>query len=128
MKKIFLASLLLPFVLISCDEDFNEGIAGPRTSEPDPVQTTSFENGSVTGVSAITLADVTAETVKVCDVKVPTSTEEGATLNAIKLFVADGSVFDLNENGEIKTSELTNLIESNFGRRPVERSIKAMVK
>ena len=129
MKKILFASiaLLSAIAFTSCDQDFLDGIAGPLTSDPETPQTVAFGNGAITEVSVINLAEVTSETVQVCKIKAPTVTDEKATFKNYTITIND-VVYDLSANGEMSTEDLIAIIENAYGKRPVERDVKAVVR
>ncbi len=120
-------TLLASVALTSCDQDFNEGLAGPLTSPAETPQTVAFGNGAVAEVPAINLADVTADLVKVCNITAPTVTDANATLTGYVLKIGDVE-YALNENGEMNRQELTDLVEGLYGKRPVERTVSGIVK
>lgn len=129
MKKILFATiaLLSSIAFTSCDQDFNDGIAGPLTSPDETAQTVTFGNGAISEVGTINLAEVTSETVQVCKLTAPTATDEKATLKNYTITI-DGTVYELSADGEMSTSELTGIIENLYGKRPLEREIEAVVR
>ena len=129
MKKILFASiaLLSSIAFTSCDQDFNDGIAGPLTSPEEKPQTVAFGNGAITPVATINMADVTSETVQVCQIQAPTVTDENATFKGYTITI-DNVVYELSANGEMSKEELVNIIESAYGKRPVERSVEAVIR
>ena len=129
MKKIFFATiaLLSSIAFTSCDQDFMDGIAGPLTSPDETPQTVAFGNGSITEVPTINLADVTGETVKVCDIKAPTVTDENAKLTGYTVTI-DNVVYEISADGAMSKAELVSIIENAYGKRPVEREITAVVR
>ena len=129
MKKILFVSiaLLSMVAFTSCDQDFLDGIAGPLTSDPETPQTVAFGNGAITEVSVINLAEVTSETVQVCKITAPTVTDEKATFKNYTITIND-VVYDLSANGEMSTEDLIAIIENAYGKRPVERDVKAVVR
>lgn len=129
MKKIFFAAfaLLSSFALTSCDQDFMEGIAGPLTSPEETPQTVAFGNGAITEMATINMADVTGETVQVCQIKAPTVTDEKATLTGYTITI-DDVVYEVSADGFMSTEELSTLIENAYGKRPEERSVQAVVR
>ena len=129
MKKILFASiaLLSSIAFTSCDQDFMDGIAGPLTSDPETPQTVAFGNGSITEVSTINLADVASELVQVCQIKAPTVTDQNATFKGYTITI-DNVAYELSTDGAMSTEELTAIIESAFGKRPVERAVEAVVR
>jgi len=130
MKKILLGSLLLGALFTACsdDEDYNAGIASPQAS--DATVTQKFGDGSVTEVGVINLAEVTTETVKVADITAPSHTSETAKLDSMTItFFTDDSeesfVESIQEDGLLSTATFTSIVESFFGKRPVERQMQA---
>ena len=120
-------TLLASVALTSCDQDFNEGLAGPLTSPAETPQTVAFGNGAVTEMPAINLADATGNMVKVCNITAPTVTDANATLTGYILKIGDVE-YALTENGEMNRQELTDLVEGLYGKRPVERTVSGVVK
>ena len=129
MKKIFFATftLLSVFVLISCDKDYKDGLMPPMTSPEETPQTVAFGNGAVSAVSTIDLASITGDMVKVCNFQKPTVTDADAQLSSITLSFND-VVIEMNENGEVAKSDIVGLIESIYGKRPVERELTGVVR
>ena len=129
MKKIFFAAfaILSSFAFISCDDDYTDGLMPPMTSDPETPQTVAFGNGAITEVAAINLADVASELVQVCQIKTPTVTDENATFKGYTITI-DNVVYDLSTDGMMNTADLTAIIENAFGKRPVERSVNAVIR
>lgn len=129
MKKIFFAAfaLLSSFALISCDDDYNEGLMPPMTSPEETPQVVAFGNGAVTALGTIDLATVTADVVKLCNIVPPTVTDADATLSGYTLTIGD-EVIDMNENGEVAKGDIAAIVEGIYGKRPVERELTGVVR
>lgn len=131
MKLKSLYSFLLATALVACNEDFNEGIAGIQTADPEsPAAAVTF---SATAASATTidlgaLAEG-ATTVKVCSFTATPSTETTTVTHVLDLRDVDNNSYkvDLTENGEAAVDELQTVIETVFNKRPIERSFDAYV-
>ena len=119
MKKIFFAAfaLISVFALTSCDQDFNDGIAGPLTSDDETAQTVAFGSGAITEVATINLADEADDTVKVCQIQAPTVTDANAKFSNYVITI-NGQTFEISPNGFISTAELNAIVEEAFGKRP----------
>lgn len=129
MKLKSLYSFLLATALVACNEDFNEGIAGVQSADPEsPAATVSF---SATAASATTIDLGTLEegitAVKVCSFNATPSTENTTVTHVLDLRDADNNSykFNLTANGEAPVEELQALIEAIYGKRPTERSFDA---
>ena len=129
MKKIFFAAfaLISVFALTSCDQDFNDGIAGPLTSDDETAQTVAFGSGAITEVATINLADEADDTVKVCQIQAPTVTDANAKFSNY-IITINGQTFEISPNGFISTAELNAIVEEAFGKRPEERTLEAVVR
>ena len=120
-------ALMASVALTSCDQDFNEGIASPLTSPDEQEQTVAFGNGSITEVATINMADVTGETVKVCEVKAPTVSDPNAALSHYTITI-NGQAYELSADGLMSAAELSAIVEGAFGKRPEERVLEAVVR
>ncbi|HBO07725.1 MULTISPECIES: DUF5115 domain-containing protein [Bacteroides] len=135
MKLKSLYSFLLATALVACNEDFNEGIAGYQTNDPEDAAATVSFSATPASETAIDLGNLAEGTtmVKVCSFT-PTKVGEGVKLSYVldmKYTATDGTLanqkFKLNEAGEVKVDELQSLVETAFNKRPVERSFDAYV-
>lgn len=129
MKKISFAifALLASFAFTSCDDSYNEGLMPPMTSPEETPQTVAFGNGAVQAISTIDLAAIEGDVVKLCNITAPTVTDQAATLGGYTLTI-DNDVIEMNENGEVAKADIANLVESRFGKRPVERTLTGVVR
>ena len=135
MKLKSLYSFLLATALVACNEDFNEGIAGYQTNDPEDAAATVSFSATPASETAIDLGNLTEGTtmVKVCSFT-PSKVSESVKLSYVlemKYTAADGTLanrkFKITETGEVKVEELQNLVETAFNKRPVERSFDAYV-
>ncbi len=135
MRLKSLYSFLLATALVACNEDFNEGIAGYQTNDPEDAAATVSFSATPASETAIDLGNLAegATLVKVCSFT-PSQVAEGVTLSYVldmKYTAADGTLvgqkFKLTEAGEVKAEELQTLVETAFNKRPVERAFDAYV-
>lgn len=131
MKLKSLYSFLLATALVACNEDFNEGIAGVQTADPEsPAATVSF---SATAASATTIdlgaLEEGVTNVKVCTFSATPSTETTIVTHVLDLRDAENVSYkvDLNANGEASVEELQTIIETVYNKRPEARSFDAYV-
>lgn len=129
MKKIFIASLLLATTLTACDENFLDGIASPQTSEQEAAETVAFGNGSVTSVPTIdfaTEAFKNADSVAVCKFTTPT-VDASTTLTGYELHIGNVK-YNFSSSCLLNKTTLENLVISTYGKRPTERTLRAMLR
>ena len=120
IKKILLGMTLL-MSMAACTEDYTDW-GKPQTSSPE--EAVAFgENGSISGVQAINLADVTTPTVKVANIVAPTG-GSGYKASEFQLTLG-GASLNMNEAGEVSTEELQNVIVTNYGKAPLQREFTA---
>lgn len=135
MKLKSLYSFLLATALVACNEDFNEGIAGYQTNDPEDAAATVSFSATPASETAIDLGSLAEGTtmVKVCSFT-PSKVAEGVNLSymlEMKYSATDGTVVNKNikltEAGEAEAEELQSLVETAFNKRPVERAFDAYV-
>ena len=120
IKKILLGMTLL-MSMVACTEDYTDW-GKPQTSSPE--EAVAFgDNGSISGVQAINLADVTTTTVKVANIVAPTG-GSGYKASEFQLTLG-GASLSMNEAGEVSTEELQNVIVTNYGKAPQQREFTA---
>ena len=107
--------------MVSCTEDFTDW-AHPQTN-PQEEAVAFGDNGSVTPVDVINLADVKTETVKVASIVAPTTSN--AAYTPVYKINFDGQSFDIDAEGNMATADLANYIVEKYGKRPTERDIDA---
>lgn len=110
--------------MVSCTEDFTDW-ANPQ-SNPKEEAVAFGDNGSVTPVDVINLADVKTETVKVASIVAPTTSN--AAYTPIYKINFDGQSFDIDAEGNMATADLANYIVEKYGKRPSERDIDATLE
>ena len=120
IKKILLGMTLL-MSMVACTEDYTDW-GKPQTSSPE--EAVAFgDNGSISAVQAINLADVTTPTVKVANIVAPTG-GSGYKASEFQLTLG-GASLSMNEAGEVSTEELQNVIVTNYGKAPQQREFTA---
>ena len=107
--------------MVSCTEDFTDW-AHPQTN-PQEEAVAFGDNGRVTPVDVINLADVKTETVKVASIVAPTTSN--AAYTPVYKINFDGQSFDIDAEGNMATADLANYIVEKYGKRPTERDIDA---
>ena len=119
IKKILGMTLLMS--MVACTEDYTDW-GKPQTSSPE--EAVAFgDNGSISGVQAINLADVTTPTVKVANIVAPTG-GSGYKAGDYQLTLG-GASLTMNGDGEVSTEELQNVIVTNYGKAPQQRELTA---
>ena len=111
-------------LMASCTDDYKDWSEPQKYAQP---ETVSFGDGSVSSVSVINFADlaVDQELVKVCNINAPTASDE---LYAPVYSITIGEkTFALDNEGQMKVSDLVSYIESNFGKAPTQRDVEATV-
>ena len=107
--------------MVSCTEDFTDW-AHPQTN-PEEKAVAFGDNGSVTPVGVINLADVKTETVKVASIVAPTTSN--AAYTPVYKINFDGQSFDIDADGNMATADLANYIVEKYGKRPTRHDIDA---
>ena len=130
MKKILFYTLLTAVALttVSCDEDFNEDVAAPQTWPQEEAIT--LPGFVATAAAPVDLAS--ADSVTVFAYTTPANLPEGTTIDNFRLEVTPDGVegvkaitVDASANGKVTAAELQKIIEDNYGKRPVERTLNA---
>ena len=124
MKK-FLYIAAMTLLLASCTEDFKDW-AEPQSNPQGELVT--FGNGSVASVGVIDLALVpdSVETVKVCDITAPTTSD--TTYYPEYIIYLNDKAFVLGLDGKMNVKELSDYVVSLFGQAPEVRDLTARVK
>lgn len=130
MKKILFYTLLtaVAFTTVSCDEDFNEDVAAPQTWPQEEAIT-------LPGFSAASTASVdlaSGDSVAVFTYTAPSNLPEGTTVDNFRLEItpdgvegAKATTVKASSNGKVASVDLQKIIEDNYGKRPVERTLNA---
>lgn len=128
MKKyIYTALALAVTMLTACTGDYTDWADPQHNDQP---ATVAFGDGSVTEVGLIDFADdavASSENVKVCSIVAPTASDAAYTTASYKLNLGETS-YDITADGTIPTADFKAYLESNYGKAPVERDIKATVE
>ncbi len=123
MTKKILLGMALVASLAACTDDYKDWLTPQVVDQPEIV---SFGDGSVTAASTIDFNSYAEETVKVCDIKAPTSTDE-AYKPSYTITLDGETTYDISNDGIMSAADLANYVIAKFGRRPVERSVDATV-
>jgi len=121
IKKLFLSIALVASVT-ACTDDYKDWADPMHNDQP---ETFSFGNGSVSGTSVIEFANVTTDSVQVCNITAPTVSDETYT-PFYKITIGD-TEFDLSADGYMNANELKSYIENTYGKAPTERDMEAVV-
>lgn len=130
MKKILFYTLLtaVAFTTVSCDEDFNEDVAAPQTWPQEEAIT--LPGFAATAASVADLAS--GDSVTVFTFTTPSDLPEGTNIDKFRLEVTpDGvegaktTIVNTSANGKVASADLQKIIEDNYGKRPVERTLNA---
>lgn len=122
MKNLSLYIMsLLTVGFTACTEDFNEGITSPQNWEEEAAKNMTFASA---GVSSVDLGSVTGDSVVVCTFTAPVV--EGAVLS-YKMKLDDKEVVKISAQGKAAVTELQNAVIALYGKRPVERTMAAVV-
>lgn len=126
MLRKLLYGLTMTAALVSCSEDFTDW-ANPQANGADNPKTASLQ---VTGVDAIDLATVTADSVQVFSATL--SKDEAATATYEVTFAnADGSQttdkVSADGQGRVAVADLTAAVQSLYGKRPTYRELATQV-
>lgn len=130
MKLKSLYSFLLATALVACNEDFNEGIAGYQTNDPEDAAATVSFSATPASETAIDLATVEGEKVKICSFTAPTL-EEGTSVSYIltmKDDIGTSAKISVDKEGKVKVSDLQEVVETFYGKRPVPRTMKSILR
>lgn len=121
MKRNLLYSLALATLFVACDDDDYKDWAEPQHNDPETAQHVTF---SATPVSAINLAEVTAESVALFTPSV--QAEEGATVT-YKITLDEEETLEADANGAVLVQELSDAVANLYGKRPTERTMAGVV-
>ena len=115
----------MTLLLASCTEDFKDW-ADPQSNPQEDVIV--FGTGSIASVGVIDLAEVPEdqETVKVCDITAPATTD--TTYKPEYIIYLNDNPFVLGADGTMNVKELSDYVVSLFGQAPEVRELTARVK
>ena len=125
MKKYLLYTFLgAASLMASCTEDFNEDVAAPQQWEQEAA--VDAPNVTAQSVGSIDLGTA-GDSVTVFSLNV-TSIPTGTTIANLRLQSDEASVeIKADNNGKIASADLQALIEKQYGKRPTERTLYAVV-
>lgn len=135
MKKYLLYSLFAAaaFTMVSCDEDFNEGVADPQAWEQE--EAISLPGFNLVPAASVDLAAAEGDMVTVFSVS-SQNLPEGTTIDNIKLELsayeaatrgAASVIVEATADGQVAVADLQAAVEEIYGKRPVERTLNAEV-
>ena len=122
MTKKILLGMALVASLAACTDDYKDWLTPQVVNQP---ETVSFGDGSISTVGTIDFNTVTDEMVKVCNITAPTASDPSFT-PSYTITLGENS-YDITADGMMKASDLSDYVISQFGRRPVERTVDATV-
>ncbi len=123
MNKKILLGLALVASMAACTDDYKDWLDPQVVAQP---ETVSFGDGSITTVGVIDFNSVSDEQVKVCNITAPTASKEGYT-PSYSISFGEEYNYDITGDGYMSAADLQNFVIDLYGRRPVERSIDAVV-
>ncbi len=125
MKKIFYTFMAACLVLTACEKEF-EPAADPQAYPQEDARTlpTAF---TVNPVGSIAIATVSGETVQIATLGASTLPED-ATYGPFTVILDGKIALEADENLFVSKEALQNAVAELFGKRPEERTIKAIVK
>lgn len=122
MTKKILFAIAFVASLISCTDDYKDWADPQKVDQPEIV---SFGDGSISTVGVIDFNNVTDELVKVCNITPPTASD--AAYTPIYTISLGDNTYSINADGTMSAADLQNYVISQYGRRPVERTVEATV-
>ena len=133
MKKYLLYSLLGATALFTaaCDEDFNEDVVPPQ--EWDQEEAIALPGLTATGATEINLAEVEDDSLTAFSATINGALPEGATVSNYRMTLtaqkegAETISFTTGANGFVAKQAIQEMIEKDFGKRPVVRKYDAVV-
>ena len=108
--------------LAACTDDYKDWLTPQVVDQPEKV---IFGDGSIISVGVIDFNSVTDERVKVCDIVAPTTTDD--SYKPSYTITLGENNYEISGDGTMLASDLQDYVISQYGRRPVERSIDATV-
>jgi len=126
-KSYLLAGMAI-FAMASCNEDFGDWTA-QKVNEQEAVYTAGNNSVVATAVENINFANVAegTERIKIANLTPISSTDPKAKEATYKVTFDEQVSFDMNADGTMAFQDLKNYIEVTYGRRPVERTIEAVI-
>ena len=114
--------------MASCNEDFGDWTA-QKVNEQEAVYTAGNNSVVATAVENINFANVAegTERIKIANLTPISSTDPKAKEATYKVTFDEQVSFDMNADGTMAFQDLKNYIEVTYGRRPVERTIEAVI-
>ena len=133
MKKYLLYSLLGATALFTaaCDEDFNEDVVPPQ--EWDQEETITLPGLTATGATEINLAEIEGDSLAAFSATINGALPEGATVSNYRIALtaqkegATAVTFPTGANGNVAKQAIQEMIEADYGKRPVARMYDAVV-
>ena len=122
MTKKILLGMALVASLAACTDDYKDWLTPQVVDQP---ETVSFGDGSISTVGVIDFNSVTDERVKVCNITAPTASNESYT-PSYTITLGDNT-YEISGDGTMSAADLQSYVISQYGRRPVERTIDATV-
>lgn len=123
MKKIFLA-IGFGLLLASCTDEYEPWADPQANGQPEMV---SFGDGSVSGVGLIKFADFVEgqQTVKVCNLNAPTSSDE-SFVPSYTITLGD-KTYPLASDGTMALNDFVSYVYDRYGKAPTQRDFNATV-
>lgn len=126
MIKKFIYGIAMCGMLASCSEDFTDWL-NPQSNGQEDMKTAAL---AVTGTDPILMPEVTTDSVKVFSAELTAFERATATFDVVLSDPATGNKVDAlasDAKGQVSTSELVSAVETLYGKRPVARTMNAIV-
>lgn len=127
LKKLLYGFALLAAAVSCSDDNYVWENLPQHNDQPEAV---TFGNGSISEVGVIDFATIAddQEYVKVCNIVAPTSDNPAYDAPSYEIIFNNTDVFNLNENGEMKATDLKKYVEDKFGKAPNLHEIPVFVR
>lgn len=122
--KSYIMAGLAALLLSACNEDPDPWQYQTPNAQDEIV---TFGNGSVSAVDVIDFANVTTDSVKVCQITAPTTNQTAYGTDITYTLLLGSKELPISETGFIAASDLKEYVEANFGKAPYEREIASKI-
>lgn len=130
MKKNIFMLLSAAALMAACTEDYKDW-AKPMSTETPNANAVLFEGTTIAVTPETATIDLAAladdqETVKVCALTAPTAAA-GVEKGDNYIVLDSTSTYELTVSGEMRVADITDFVETKYGKKPVNREINAYI-